>query len=88
MNILPLIHRELNLGIERLSEIALSMREPMIAEILKPNNKKTIFLKNKNGIVLYSMTITNNDGKLFFSKFKTVFPEIVSYKIIAKGYER
>ena len=29
MNILPLIPRKLNLGVERFSEIALSMREPI-----------------------------------------------------------
>ena len=52
MNILPLINRKLNLGVERFSEIALSMREPMIAEIFESNEETTLFLKNKNGIIL------------------------------------
>ena len=88
MNILPLIPRKLNLGVERFSEIALSMREPMVAEIFESNEETTLFLKNKNGIILYRTTVTSKERELFFSKFKTVFLEIVSYNTIAKGYER
>lgn len=93
MNILPLIPRRLNLGIERFSEIALSMREPMIAEIFEPNEKTTLFLKNKNGIVLYSMTITKKEREFFLNKLEkyssqeTIF-RIVSRDVIAKGYKR
>lgn len=43
MNILPLINRKLNLGIERFSEIALSMREPMVAEIFESNKERDLF---------------------------------------------
>ena len=89
MNILPLIPRKLNLGVERLAEVALSMREPMIAEVPKSDGKRKIFLKNKNGIILYRMTVVYNDRELFFSKFKNHSePEIVSYDVIAEGYER
>ena len=89
MNILPLIPRKLNLGVERFSEIALSMREPMIAEIFESNEETTLFLKNKNGIILYRMTVAYNDRELFFSKLtKNSEPEIVSYDVIAEGYER
>lgn len=88
MNILPLIPRKLNLGVERFSEIALSMREPMIAEKFEQNGEITIFLKNKNGIILYRTTITSKEKDLFFSKFKTILPEVVSYNLIAKGYKR
>ena len=59
MNILPLIPRKLNLGVERFSEIALSMKEPMVAEIFESNEETTLFLKNKNGIILYCITITS-----------------------------
>ena len=48
MNKIPLIPRKLNLGVERLAEVALSMREPMIAEVPKSDGGITIFLKNKN----------------------------------------
>lgn len=89
MNKIPLIPRKLNLGVERLAEVALSMREPMIAEVPKSDGKRKIFLKNKNGIMLYSMTVAYNDRELFFSKFtKHSEPEIVSYDVIAEGYER
>lgn len=88
MNILPLIPRKLNLGVERFSEIALSMREPMVAEIFESNEETTLFLKNKNGIILYRTTVTSKERELFFSKFKTVFLEIVSYDVITEGYER
>ena len=89
MNILPLIPRRLNLGVERFSEIALSMREPMVAEIFESNEETTLFLKNKNGIILYRITITSKERDLFFSKFtEDSKPEIVSYDIIEKGYNR
>lgn len=89
MNKIPLIPRKLNLGIERFSEIALSMREPMIAEIFESNEETTLFLKNKNGIVFYRMTVAYNDRELFFNKLKNNSePEIVSYDVIAEGYER
>ena len=89
MNKIPLIPRKLNLGIERLAEVALSMREPMIAEVLKLDERWKIFLKNKNGIVLYSMTITKKERDFFFNKLeKHSEPEIVSYDVIAKGYKR
>ena len=89
MNKIPLIPRKLNLGIERFSEIALSMREPMIAEIFESNEETTLFLKNKNGIVLYRMTVAYNDRELFFNKLKNNSePEIVSYDVIAEGYKR
>lgn len=89
MNKIPLIPRKLNLGIERFSEIALSMREPMIAEIFESNEETTLFLKNKNGIVLYRMTVAYNDRELFFNKLKNNSePEIVSCDVIAEGYER
>ena len=93
MNILPLIPRRLNLGVERFSEIALSMREPMIAEVPKSDGKRKIFLKNKNGIVLYSMTITKKEREFFLNKLEkdsspeTIF-RIVSYDVITEGYER
>lgn len=89
MNILPLINRKLNLGVERFSEIALSMREPMVAEIFESNEETTLFLKNKNGIILYRITITSKERDLFFSKFtEDSEPEIVSYDVIAEGYIR
>ena len=89
MNILPLIPRKLNLGVERFSEIALSMREPMVAEILESNGGITLFLKNKNGIILYRITITRKEIELFFSKFtEDSKPEFVTCDVIAKGYER
>ena len=89
MNILPLIPRKLNLGVERLAEVALSMREPMIAEVPKSDGKRKIFLKNKNGIMLYSMTITKKEKELFFSKLaEDSKPEFVTCDLIAKGYKR
>ena len=89
MNILPLIPRKLNLGIERLAEVALSMREPMVAQMLESNGGITLFLKNKNGIILYSMTITKKERDFFFNKLeKHSEPEIVSYDLIAEGYKR
>lgn len=89
MNILPLIPRKLNLGIERFSEIALSMREPMVAEIFESNEETTLFLKNKNGIILYRITITSKERDLFFSKFtEDSKPEFVSYDVIEEGYKR
>ena len=92
MNKIPLIPRKLNLGVERLAEVALSMREPMIAEVPKSDGKRKIFLKNKNGIMLYSMTVAYNDRELFRKLFKKLTknsePEIVSYDVIAEGYER
>ena len=89
MNILPLIPRRLNLGVERFSEIALSMREPMISEIFESNEETTLFLKNKNGIILYRITITRKERDLFFSKFtEDSKPKIVTYDVIAKGYKR
>ena len=89
MNKIPLIPRKLNLGVERLAEVALSMREPMIAEIFESNEETTLFLKNKNGIVLYRMTVAYNDRELFFNKLKNNSePEIVSYDVITEGYER
>ena len=89
MNILPLIPRKLNLGIERFSEIALSMREPMIAEIFESNEETTLFLKNKNGIILYRITITSKERDLFFSKFtEDSKPEFVTCDLTAKGYKR
>lgn len=89
MNILPLIPRKLNLGVERFSEIALSMREPMIAEIFESNEETTLFLKNKNGIILYRITITSKERDLFFSKFtEDSKPEFVTYDVITEGYER
>ena len=89
MNKIPLIPRKLNLGVGRLAEVALSMREPMIAEVPKSEGKRKIFLKNKNGIILYRMTLAYNDRELFFRKLtKNSEPEIVSYDIIAEGYER
>ena len=89
MNILPLIPRKLNLGVERFSEIALSMREPMIAEIFESNEETTLFLKNKNGIILYRITITSKERDLFFSKFtEDSKPKFVTCDVIAKGYSR
>ena len=89
MNKIPLIPRKLNLGVERLAEVALSMREPMIAQMFESNGGITIFLKNKNGIILYRMTVSHNDRELFFSKLtKHSEPEIVSYDVIAEGYIR
>ena len=89
MNILPLIPRKLNLGVERFSEIALSMRKPMVAQIIESNGGITLFLKNKNGIILYRMTITSKERDLFFSKFtKDSKPKFVTCDVIAKGYER
>ena len=89
MNILPLIPRKLNLGVERFSEIALSMREPMVAEIFESNEETTLFLKNKNGIILYRITITSKERDLFFSRFtEDSKPEFVSYDVIEEGYER
>lgn len=89
MNILPLINRKLNLGIERFSEIALSMREPMVAEIFESNEETTLFLKNKNGIILYRITITSKERDLFFSKFtEDSKPEFVICDVMAKGYKR
>lgn len=89
MKIIPLIPRKLNLGVERLAEIALSMRKPMIAEIFESNEETTLFLKNKNGIILYRMTVAYNDRELFFNKLKKhPEPEIVSYDLIAEGYKR
>ena len=89
MNILQLIPRKINLGIERFSEIALSMREPMVAEIFESNEETTLFLKNKNGIILYRITITSKERDLFFSKFtEDSKPEFVACDLIAKGYER
>ena len=89
MNILPLINRKLNLGVERFSEIALSMREPMVAEILESNGGITLFLKNKNGIILYRITITRKEIELFFSKFtEDSKPEFVTCDVIAEGYKR
>ena len=89
MNILPLINRKLNLGVERLAEVALSMREPMVAQMLESNGKITIFLKNKNGIILYRITITSKERDLFFSKFtEDSKPEFVTCELMAKGYKR
>ena len=89
MNILPLINRKLNLGVERFSEIALSMREPMVAEIFESNEETTLFLKNKNGIILYRITITSKERDLFFSKFtEDSKPEFVTCDVIVKGYSR
>ena len=89
MNILQLIPRKLNLGVERFSEIALSMREPMVAEIFDSNEETTLFLKNKNGIILYRITITRKERDLFFSKFaEDSKPEFVACDVIAKGYSR
>lgn len=89
MNILPLITRRLNLGVERFSEIALSMREPMVAEIFESNEETTLFLKNKNGIILYYITITSKERDLFFSKFtEDSKPEFVTCDLIVKGYKR
>ena len=89
MNILPLIPRRLNLGVERFSEIALSMREPMVTQIIESNGGITLFLKNKNGIILYRITITSKERDLFFSKFtEDSKPEFVTCDVIAKGYER
>ena len=89
MNILPLIPRRLNLGVERFSEIALSMKEPMVAEIFESNEETTLFLKNKNGIILYRITITSKERDLFFSKFtEDSKPKFVTYDVIAKRYER
>ena len=89
MNILPLIPRRLNLGVERFSEIALSMREPMVAQILESNRGITLFLKNKNGIILYRITITSKERDLFFSKFtEDSKPKFVTCDVIAKGYKR
>ena len=89
MNKLPLIPRKLNLGVERFSEIALSMREPMIAEIFESNEETTLFLKNKNGIILYRITITSKERDLFFSKFtEDSKPKFVTYDVIAEGYKR
>ena len=93
MNKIPLIPRKLNLGVERFSEVALSMREPMIAEVPKTDGKRKIFLKNKNGIVLYSITITKKEREFFLNKLEkdsnpeTIF-RIVSYDVIVEGYER
>lgn len=89
MNILPLIPRKLNLGIERFSEIALSMKEPMIAEIFESNEETTLFLKNKNGIILYRITVTSKERDLFFSKFaEDSKPKVVSCSVMAEGYSR
>ena len=89
MNILPLIPRKLNLGVERFSEIALSMRKPMVAQIIESNGGITLFLKNKNGIILYRITITSKEKDLFFSKFtEDSKPEFVTCDVIEKGYER
>ena len=89
MNILPLIPRKLNLGVERLAEVALSMREPMVAQMLESNGEITLFLKNKNGIILYSMTITKKERDFFFSKFtEDSKPKFVTCDVIAKGYKR
>ena len=89
MNILPLINRKLNLGVERFSEVALSMREPMVAQMLESNGKTTLFLKNKNGIILYRITITSKERDLFFSKFtEDSKPEFVTCELMAKGYKR
>lgn len=89
MNILPLIPRKLNLGVERFSEIALSMREPMVAEMLESNEETTLFLKNKNGIILYRITITSKERDLFFSKFtEDSKPEFVTCDVMEKGYKR
>ena len=89
MNILPLIPRKLNLGIERFSEIALSMRKPIIAELPEENGGITIFLKNKNGIILYRIKITSKERDLFFSKFtEDSKPEFVTCDLIAEGYKR
>ena len=89
MNILPLIPRRLNLGVERFSEIALSMKEPMVAEIFESNEETTLFLKNKNGIILYRITITSKEKDLFFSKFtEDLKPKFVTCDVIAKGYSR
>ena len=89
MNILPLIPRKLNLGVERFSEIALSMREPMIAEKFESNEETTLFLKNKNGIILYRITITRKERDLFFSKFaEDSKPKVVSCVVMAEGYKR
>lgn len=89
MNILPLIPRKLNLGVERFSEIALSMREPMIAEIFESNEETTLFLKNKNGIILYRITITSKERDLFFSKFTEDSKlKFVSCDVMAEGYNR
>ena len=89
MNTLPLIPRKLNLGVERFSEIALSMREPMIAEIFESNEETTLFLKNKNGIILYRITITSKERDLFFSKFTEDSKiKVVSCDVIAEGYNR
>ena len=93
MNKIPLIPRKLNLGVERLAEVALSMREPMVAEMFEPNGKITIFLKNKNGIVLYSMMVAKEERKFFLNKLEkdsspeTIF-RIVSYDVITEGYKR
>lgn len=89
MNILPLIPRKLNLGIERFSEIALSMREPMVAEIFESNEEITLFLKNKNGIILYRITVTSKERDLFFSKFtEDSKPKVVFCDVMAEGYNR
>ena len=89
MNILPLIPRKLNLGVERFSEIALSMREPMVAEIFESNEETTLFLKNKNGIILYRITITSKERDLFLSKFtEDSKPKVVSCGVMAEGYKR
>ena len=89
MNKIPLIPRKLNLGVERLAEVVLSMREPMIAELHNQDGEREIFLKNKNGIMLYSMTITKKERDLFFSKFaEDSKPEFVTCDLIAKGYKR
>lgn len=89
MNILPLITRKLNLGVERFSEIALSMREPMIAEIFESNEETTLFLKNKNGIILYRITIISKERELFFSKFtEDSKPKVVSCDVMSEGYNR
>ena len=89
MNILPLIPRRLNLGVERFSEIALSMRKPMVAQIIESNGGITLFLKNKNGIILYRITITSKERDLFFSKFtEDSKPKFVTCDVIAKGYKR
>ena len=89
MNTLPLIPRKLNLGVERFSEIALSMREPMVAEMFESNEETTLFLKNKNGIILYRITITSKERDLFFSKFTEDSKiKVVSCDVIAEGYNR
>lgn len=89
MNILPLIPRKLNLGVERFSEIALSMREPMVAEMFESNEETTLFLKNKNGIILYRITITSKERDLFFSRFtEDSKPKVVSCDVMAEGYKR